>query len=160
MGTNGNQCNFVRMEGLKYCSMHGGMANKALKAKARQLYDIDRYRSRVDRLGGDQFVHLDEELGILRMSLETLLQRFTEVELVTQSGAISNLVKDIRDTLVVNKKLKSAMGELMDRAAMDRLCDELVVVIAAYVPVDKMDSLSGDVAMAIAKAVQREHHEG
>lgn len=160
IGKNGEQCAFQAVkEGekfAKHCILHHGAAHAgAMKRQAKSLYHLEKYRGRIDRLGGasDVGTNLDEELGILRMMLEEALGKFTEVELITGAGQIQGLVRDIKDLLVANKKLKSAMGELLDRAAMDRLCDNIVEVICEHVPADKMDAVSEGVATAVAKAI-------
>lgn len=162
-GQQGEQCPFQGLrnpakvgEFLPWCTLHmGGVHAATAKREAKKLYHLEKYRGRIDRLGGasDVGTNLDEELGILRMLLEESLAKFTDLELITGAGQISALVRDIRDTLTANKKIKSAMGELLDRAAMDRLCDKLVGVICKHVEADKMDEVSTDVAGAVAEAI-------
>lgn len=166
-GQNGEQCPFQSLRNpmdpsqwLKVCKIHQMGSVHQAKKEAKRLYNLTRYRARVDRLSApDVGTNLDEELGVLRMMLESLLERYEEVELITGAGQISALVRDIRDTLVANKKIKSAMGELLDRAAMNRLCDELVGVICQHAAPDKMDAISAGVAGAVAKALASRHGE-
>lgn len=156
----GGQCIF---EATKYpdgtfgkaCALHGGAHYaKQAKKEAMRLYQVTKYRGKMDRMQeAGEGVYLDEELAVLRMTLETALERYSEVELITMSGQITSLVRDIRDTLVSNNKLKSQLGALMDRATIDRLCDAIVAIIAEVVEPSKMDSVCAKVAGAVANAV-------
>lgn len=171
VGPSGDQCPFQGMRDptivpgqsgmseqdvvfLKYCRMHGSATAKSMKVQAKRLYMVGRYKTKLDRIMDPELgINLDEELAILRMTLEECLEKYTEVELVTMSSHVQSLIRDIANVLVANKKLKSQMGELLDRAAMNKLCDALLVVIVKHVPADKMDAVSIDVAGAIAEAV-------
>jgi hypothetical protein len=145
---------------LKYCKMHGSVVATTVKKQARKLYQIARYRDRIDRISDPEVgVNLDEELAVLRMTLEAALNKYDEIELITMSGQVASLVRDIRETLTCNKKLKSQMGELLDRAAMHRLCDRLVVIISKYISPNQLDSVSIDVAAAVAEAVSQRIEE-
>lgn len=156
----GGQCIFEAVEypqGVfhRFCTLHdaGNWQIKKAKKEARRLYDIQRYGDRIKQFvdeGGD--VHLDEELGILRMTLEHALNRYGEVELITMSGNISNLVRDIRDTLVANNKVKAQMGALMDRATIDRLLDEVMMAVVEHIDPSKVDVVCQGVAAAVARA--------
>jgi hypothetical protein len=150
------QCRFraLPLEGVKYCFMHGQAFIQKAKKEARRLYDIQKYRQRVDALGDEAFKsNLDEELGIQRMVLENLLNKFTDVEMVTQSSKIGMCIKEIRETMTANLKLKAAMGELLDRAAISKLCDAMVVILARRIKPEDMDAVVAEVASAIAEAV-------
>jgi len=158
---NGDQCVFQAAKDprddtrfTEKCHLHGHFAAARLKKEAKKLYFVDKYRARIDRLSDPETgTNLDEELGILRMMLEEVLNKYSDIELITQSGQVTAIIRDIRDTLVANKKLKSAMGELLDRGTMNRLCDQLLLVMSKYVPTDKLDLVSASVAEAIATAV-------
>lgn len=174
VGQNGEQCPFqgmpdpTRVDGgggmgpedmrfLKKCRMHGSIIAKSMKKEAKRLYLLKRWNDKVDRLSDPEIgTNLDEELGVLRMMLETALNKYEELELLNSMAQISGLVRDIRDTLTANKKIKSQMGELMDRTAMHKLCDGLVAIISKHVPADKLDEVGQDVAGAIANAVSQQ----
>lgn len=160
VGQNGEQCPFQGKKSdqntyMDRCALHfGGVRAASMRKQAQRIYHLEKYRDRINRLSDVEVSHnLDDELGIQRMLLENLLDKATPVELVTQAPQMSLLIRDIRDTLVANKKIKSAYGELMDREAINRLCDHLVVVIAKYVTPEQLDNVSQDVAAAIATAV-------
>lgn len=171
VGQNGEQCPFQGMPDptitpgaggmgpedvrfLKHCRMHGSAAGKAVKKEARRLYNLQKFKSIEAYLDPDVGTNLDEELAVQRMMLQTILNKCeTEVDLVMSAPAISQMTREIRETMKDNKKLKSQMGELLDRAAIHKLADRLVAVMSKHAPADKMDELSVDVAAAIAEAV-------
>lgn len=143
---------------LKFCRMHGSIASKAMKKEAKRCYALGRWKDKVEKmLDPDVGTNLDEELGILRMMLELMLGKYEEMDLLNNVSGVSAIIRDIRELLKDNKKLKSQMGELMDRAAIQRLCDTLVIIISKHVPVDKLDEVGADVAAAIADAVAKQH---
>lgn len=165
VGANGDQCPFQGMVDptlhpmetpsfLKYCRMHGSATAKTMKKHAKRTYLLSRWKAQHDRLIDPEIgVNLDEELAVLRMVLQLALEKYEEVELITCAPQIQSMIRDIRDVLVANKKLKSQMGELLDRAAMHNLCDQFVTVIGKHVPPEKMDLVSQEIAEAIGKAV-------
>lgn len=165
ISSNGDQCWFVRLgyEGgdtgpgpgeSTYCQLHGSFFKVKAKKEAKRLYALEKYRERLDRLGDEAFqANLDEELGIQRMLLEELMQRFEGVELITQSGRVTQIVKEIRETMSTNRKLKSQMGELLDRSALAKLCDAIVGIVQKHVPADRMSAVADEVAGAVAQAV-------
>lgn len=143
---------------LKHCKMHGSALGKSMKKEAKRCYALGRWKDKVEKmLDPDVGTNLDEELGILRMMLELMLGKYEEVDLLNNVQGVSNLIQNIRELLKDNKKLKSQMGELMDRAAIQRLCDTLVIIISKYVPADQLDAVGSDVAAAIADAVVKQH---
>lgn len=153
--SSGSECPFKRMPSTLYCKMHHGDAHaKRAKKEALSVYNLQKYKDRVERLGdSSKPVRLDEELGVLRMLLETMLNKYEEVELLTNSGTISHLVGQIQSCLQANVKLKSQLGNLMDRAAIDKLCDNLIQVVSQVVAPEHMDKVSSKFASAIAEAV-------
>lgn len=160
IGQGGNQCIFQgqRLQDGSYargCPMHhGATAAAKFKADAKRIYLIEKHRARVDALSDPMVSHnLDDELGIQRMLLENLLNKATDVEMMTMAPQMSKLVCDIKETLIANKKIKSAYGELLDRAAINVLCDHLIGVISKWVAPEHLDSVSQDVAACVAQAV-------
>lgn len=172
VGQNGEQCPFQGMldptivpgaggmsiqdtKFLKYCRMHGSATAHTMKRQAKKLYRIARWQDRIERLGDPEVgTNLDDELASMRMVFEAALNQCeTDVQLVMQAPQLQSLAREIRDTLTSNKKLKSQMGELLDRAAMHKLCDAIVVIISKHVDASKLDEVAADVAGAVAQAV-------
>lgn len=152
IGAAQEQCSFYKLPGGDYCFMHGQGLVLAAKKQTKKLYDLQKYREKVDKLAQDD-PNLDEELGIQRMVLQEMLNQFEGLELITQSGKISQVIKEIRETMTSNQKLKSQLGQLMDRASISRLCDAIVVIVAKHVPPERIDSVVAEVAGAVATAV-------
>jgi hypothetical protein len=160
----GDQCTFFHWprsrEGApspsKMCKMHGGaVVAKSMAKKAVSQYNLAKYKANVEKFAShDGIFNLRDEIGILRMTLETGLNRINnDDELVMASARITLLVKQIKETVEASKKLESQLGELMDRAAISRLCDSLISIIGDVVPEDRMPDVADRVAAAIASAV-------
>lgn len=171
VGANGEQCPFQGMPDptivpgaggmsqkdvrfLKYCKMHGSAVAKGVKKEAKRLYNIAKWKGMEHMLDPDVGTNLDEELAVQRMLMQAILNACdSEVQLITYAPSISQMAREIRETMKDNKKLKSQMGELLDRAAMHKLADRLVTVIAKHIAPEKLDEVTMDVAAAVAEAV-------
>lgn len=150
------QCWFVRNPGSRHCRMHGGqIETNTLKKKALKLYDVAKYRDRLDRLQGAQDIgaRLTEELAILRMSLEAILSKGDEVELSNNSARICLIVREIRETLKGDQAQKKALGELLDKAAISKICDSMISIIQKYVTAEHLPQVIDEVATVLADAV-------
>lgn len=148
------------MRFLKHCKMHSGATSRAMKKEAKRLYNLTKWKGEVEQmLDPEVGTNLDEELAIQRMMFQAVLNKCdTDVDLLNYAPTLGKMSGEIRETMKDNKKLKSQMGELMDRSAMHRLCEKLVIVVSKHVPPDKLDEVGIDVAGAIAEAVSQRMH--
>lgn len=155
--TSGDQCIFKRVEGTKGCLLHGGsMVAAQLKKTANKLYDLQQFRAKMDRLEGggtERASRLIEEQSILRMTLESLLQKSDAASLHSDAAKIGLLVREIRETLKVDTGIKKQLGELLDKAVLSKLCDSLVTIIQKRIPATEMDTVVLEVAQALNDAV-------
>src|SRR4051812_44358846 len=74
-GTNGGQCYYKAVPGSQFCLMHGGgkQADENKRAGLKN-YRLQQYGERVgDFANNPEIKNIREEIGILRMTLETLL---------------------------------------------------------------------------------------
>lgn len=153
----GDQCWFRVMPGTKNCILHGGSAIQAiLRRKAKKLYEITKYRAKLDRLEGEGLEvasRLTEELAILRMSLEAMVARGDEVEFSQNSSRIALLVREIRETLKVDQGQRRALGDVLDKVALAKLCDAIVSVMLKHVSADALPKVVDDVAQCLADAI-------
>lgn len=154
----GDQCPFYRWgsQDSKYCKMHGGAtaAKKAAK-KAMSMYNLALYQEEVERFGNhDSIFSLRDEIGILRMTLQGLMSDFKgPSDLMMNTGRIAQLVGQIHKIVVDAKKLESQLGELMDRAAIHRLCDSIIAIVTDHVDASRLPVIADAIAAAIANAI-------
>jgi hypothetical protein len=129
------QCRHVRIEGSEFCQMHVAGQASALKQEMARQYNVTRWKAKIDHFAGhSDFKSLREEIGVLRLLMETALNKCeTDMDLLLYSNHISGMAMKIKEALVAAHKLESAMGMLLDRAATMQLTGEIVDIIGRYV---------------------------
>lgn len=142
------QCNLVRCEGSEYCPIHGGAKKqKALAKQNFRNYQSEIYRARLDRFAeGAGLKSLRDEIGILRMTVEALLNRCNDDhELIMKSAPLSDLIMKIEKLVTSTHKLDISLGTMMDKAEATQMVSEVVNAIARHVDEDKLDAIIEDV---------------
>ena len=111
--------------------MHGG--NKQIasqEAKSLRNYQLTCFRAKLERHStSDNIKSLRDEIGILRMVLETRLNQCeNEMDLLLHSGPISDMVLKI-DRLNSCHKLEGLMGQLLDKTAIIQFANVVIDII-------------------------------
>lgn len=161
-GIDGNgQCQFKRIPPSKFCPRHG--ANQALanqEVEKVRNYNLGKWRARIHSFADNPEVKsLREEIGILRMMLETVLGKCQdENDLLIYCGKIQELVRDIDKVVQSCHKLEERTGVLLDKPTILTLSDVLVSLIADHVPdSDALDMIAGKMIEAVAKMGGLQH---
>lgn len=127
------QCSNLRIEGSKYCMMHGGaiVAGREKKEAVRN-YQLGKWQARVEKHADSEIVKsLREEIGILRIMLETRFEQCEDAQdLLLQSGPISELVLKVEKLVTSCDKLEGRMGNLLDKQAILNFASQIIDVIA------------------------------
>lgn len=142
------QCLLIRCENSEYCPIHGGAKKqKALAKQAYRNYQSEIYRERLDRFAeGAGLKSLRDEIGILRMTVEALLNRCKDDhELIMKSTPLADLVMKINTLVISTHKLDVSLGTMMDKAQATQMMTEVIGVIANHVDEDKLDAIIEDV---------------
>jgi len=150
----GGQCPFKAEEGSKFCLRHGG--NKAEGSRNKAIvrnYRLTEWRARVFEFAdNDQIKSLREEIGILRMTLEAVLNACrSNTDLLIQSNRINMLTDKVERLVVSCHKLEERTGALLDKQAILSLADQLVTIIGECVPPDKLTSVAEKIITTIVK---------
>jgi hypothetical protein len=152
--TGQGQCLFKRIGVSKFCPRHGGNnANQVSHGEKVRNYHLTRYRARVNQFADNPEVKsLREEIGILRLMLETVLEKCQdENDLLMFSNQIQELVMKINKVVESCHKLEQSTGVLLDKQTILVLCDGLVKVIADHVEDgDALDQISVKMAELVA----------
>jgi len=116
--------------------MHGG-AGQVDKNKAYQIakYRLEQYGGRVKEFANDDMIKsLRDEIGILRMTLENLINQCkTANQLVMFIDKITSLVNQIRQTVESTHKLEEKTAQLLDRRVIVIIADSVVQIIADHI---------------------------
>lgn len=155
----GSQCPFKSVEGSKYCGRHGGNAILKTRAAANQrLYLLNEWNDRFGRQADHPKIKgLREELGVLRMVLETRLNNCKDDdELLMRSGQITDMVREIAKTAKICHALEMSLNIVLDKAQAQAWITEISEIIGMYLTEpeilemaaqDMMDSLERHTSM-------------
>lgn len=127
---------YLRVEGSRYCGRHG--ANKeieaARKASANQ-YRVQVWQQRMTEFTeNDQVKSLRAEIGILRLLIETILNRCSNSEeLLLYSNKISDLTMKLEKIVTACDKLDRSMGLMLDKGTALKLASDIVTLISEHV---------------------------
>lgn len=128
----GEQCMLEAVEDGTCCMVHGGNKQLASKEQASlRNYQLTKFRAQLERhSNSDHIKSLRDEVGILRMMMETRLNKcHDEMDLMLQSGPIADLVLKIDRLVTSCHKLEGSMGELMDKTAVIQFANIIIGII-------------------------------
>ena len=130
------QCPYLSVEDEKYCQRHGGNRNAMLKEKKRaNQYRLQIWQQRLEEFSqSDEVKSLRDEIGILRLLMETILNRCEDHStLMLQSSRISDLAVKIEKLVTSCNRLETNMGMLLDKSAALNLAGQIVEIIGHHV---------------------------
>lgn len=144
--------------------MHGGTPQLD-KNKQYQVakYRLEQYGARVKEFAGDDMIKsLRDEIGILRMTLETLVNQCkTANQLVMFVDKVSQLVNQIRQTVESTHKLEEKTAQLLDRRVIVIIADSIVQIIGEHVKdPDVLQLIGSRVCASIEAAASPETNFG
>ncbi len=130
------QCNYLSLEGSKFCARHGG--NRAQNSKDQvnlrnlRLTRVHAYTERAKELGESENIKsIRDEIGIARLLLEERLGTCeTTADLMLHSPVIGDSLLKIEKLVSSAHRLESNLGELLDKSAVVQLTGELVDIIS------------------------------
>jgi hypothetical protein len=113
--------------------MHGG--NKGAEAEAKRglrNYQLTKFNARLQQLGDSgEIKSLRDEIAILRMIMEERLNQCRDtMDLIYQSGPISDLVLKIEKVVTSCHKLELSAGSLLDKQAIMQFGSELISLLS------------------------------
>jgi hypothetical protein len=134
--------------------MHGGTAAKAfLGRRDMRKYKLAVWQDRVNEFADDdQLKNLNEEIGILRMTLENVLNACLEAnDMILYAPKIADLVAKIEKLVVTCHKMEASAGVLLTKKAAFNLASQIVDIVGKHVTdVDAVASIADEIGSAIA----------
>lgn len=144
--------------------MHGGQPQLNKQAKYHMAkYRLEQYGMRVNEFAGDDEIKsLRDEIGILRVTLETLVNQCKQPnQLVMFIDKISSLVNQIRQTVESTHKLEEKTSQLLDRKVIVVIADSIVQIVAEHVTdPDVLLKLGEKICASITGAASPTHPVG
>lgn len=149
------QCHHKRVEGTEYCPIHGGgKVHSTARAKIARQYNVAKWNARIGEFAGHDAVKtLREEIGIIRLLVETVLSQCnTSMDLLLYSSKISDLVSKVESLVRNCHKLESSMGLLLDKQAAMQLSGEIVEIISRRISDEAtVEAIAADIANALVR---------
>jgi len=152
------QCKYEAQPGYKNCSIHNLLESNAAAAKIIKQYNVAKWSARIGQFAEhEQVKGLREEIGIVRLLLETVLNQCgTDFDLLLYSNKISELVSKIESLVKSCHKLESSMGVLLDKTAALQLSGEIVEIINQHIKDEEIvNRISKGIAEALVRVEQR-----
>ena len=136
------QCHLARLPESEYCVLHGGnrATEQAEKKRIRQ-YRLAKWQERVnDFAESSELKSLREEIGILRMTLEHVLNTRCKTvdDLLIYSPQVGDMVMKINTVVTSCHKLEANMGQHLDKQQIINFASELVGVVANVLDGDEL----------------------
>lgn len=143
------QCKYKAVDGSDRCPMHGG--NHGADAARKQVlhaYRLAKWQASVDHFAGDDDVkNLRGEVGVLRTTLEELLNRCQDAsDLLLYQAKIGDTVMKIEKLVSSCHRIESQTGQLLDKPKVLALAATIVEIISRHVTDE-------DVISAISEAL-------
>lgn len=115
-----------------FCICHGG--NHAIEKRNKEAmknYVLTKFQARIERhKGAPDIKSLRDEVAILRMLMEERLNHCKDdLDLILQSGPISDLVMKIDKLVNSCHKLEGSLGQLLDKQAVLQFASQVISVI-------------------------------
>lgn len=149
-GTQG-QCPCISVPGKTFCKMHGGAAG--IDEAGARNYRLTRYKAEVQRMTeSSQIKSLREELGILRLIMETHLNQCqSDTDLILKSQQIGDLAMKIEKMVSSCNKLDTHLGQVLDKQALLNFASEIINIVSEEVPdMAVVDAIAGRITSSLS----------
>lgn len=144
------QCMYRKIPGKEFCSKH---YNNYTKEKVRN-YRLSKWQARVEEFSdSSELKSLREEIGILRLTLETVLGRCQDDhELVLYSNRISDMVLKIEKLVSSCHRLEMSTSMLLDKTLVLQIANVIIEIIGNHVKDSTvLDTISDEIIQTILK---------
>lgn len=149
-------CMYMCFDESIYCEKHARMVAKKEKEKQVDMYRLGQYQARVKDLGEhEDALGLRSELGILRMSLESLLTACQidedNTQLLLNIQPISDLVQKINRIVIDCHKLEQFSGEHLTKSQIIEIAQRIMNLVAAHVEPEVLSEIANQITEEIEK---------
>lgn len=128
------QCPYLAQEGKLYCARHIA-GDRGRQKEEIHNYFLTKFKARLEsKIASPRIKTLTEEIGILRMTLEEVLNNCSnEFELVLYSNKITEIVSAIRMTLESSMKIEEKANLTLDKAQVTIVASRIIGIISSRV---------------------------
>lgn len=120
----------------EYCLAHGGFHDKNRYMKQVKFnYNLDAWNEKIrEKATSPQVKNLREEIGVLRVLLETRLRALNpenEFDVIRSSGPIGDLVIKIEKLVSSCHKLEEKLGITLDKTKVESIARQIIEIIGS-----------------------------
>lgn len=147
LAVSGNrQCNNLAEEGFDYCNYHNSGQRLKLKKDQERQYLLTNWRKEVDHFANHaQVKNLREEIGILRLLMQTVLNRCKdEDDLMIYTPRIMELTQRVERVVDTCHKMEEKTQFLVDKNQIVHLAEQILLIISEFVLDSNVLSLIAD----------------
>jgi hypothetical protein len=128
------------------------------RAQDLRKYNLTKYNARIQAQANHPAIKsLRDEVGILRMVLETQLDRcHTDDDLILKSATIGDLVLKIEKLVSSCHRLEELTNQVLDKATVAQMMDEIIQVIAEAVPETELPNIAFKLGQVLSRAHKAE----
>lgn len=133
--TGKGQCKFLSLEGNTVCRIHVSSHARAENKKHAEVYQLTKWRDRLSRLTDESGIKsLRDEIGILRMTLESVVQKCqTDEDLIINATQIGDLVSRVEKLVISCARLEKQTGMMLDKTTALQIAGNIVSIIGEHV---------------------------
>lgn len=155
--TGKGQCWFTSVEGSDRCSIHK-RHDVVTERKKVYMFKLDLWQQRLNEFTDHPDVKdLTGEIGVLRLTLESLLNQITEVShFILYAHQIGDLVSRIERCVQTCSNLEIRTGKMLDKATILRLAGDIVASVNSHVQDPEICEKIGNDLIQIIMSTQAE----
>lgn len=146
----GQQCPYLAEENDEYCVRHAFHVERKVEKANIRNYHLTKFRARLeDKIASPKVKTLTEEVGILRLVLESVLEKVKDdFELILYSSKITELVTSIRSTLEVSMKIEEKANLTLDRGQVMVIASKIIDIISKNVDEANVSTVAEQILLA------------
>lgn len=152
-GAHVGQCTFKAIPGTQHCHYHRTTGSVGVeRRKELNNYRLEKWRERVGELANnDALKNLNEEIGILRITLESILNRCSDAsELELNANKIGDLILKIEKLVTSCQRLEQQTGHMLGKSQVITLAGRLSEIVEKVISENVKDQ---DLAITIIQAI-------
>ncbi len=130
-----SQCMNKCEEGFDYCNYHNSGQRLLVKKEKEHQYLLTRWRAEIDHYSNNsQVKSLREEIGILRLLMQTALNRCLDADdLMIHAGRIMELTARIERVVQTCHTMEEKTQFLVDKQQIVHLAEQILLIITEFV---------------------------
>lgn len=149
------QCTNKVVDGTKYCPIHIARLHKNVSDEKQRIYKLTLFRARAQEMSDhNEHTNLREEVGILRMTLESLLESCeSSTDLLIHANRITDLTRTIQKIVADCHRIDKFTAKYLDKTAVLKLAGDIIDILCKHIDdVELLEAISNEITDKIINA--------